>query len=152
MGAAGFAAAGFVGAWAPGFVPGTVGGFCAGGWFCTGGGDCATDVSTSTSKQTQAMNGVFIVLLISNLMERLRYRSVFIAKSRLASPAKLFTFLLPESDPCFQYHQRQDVRQVFHIIIVAQVPSDVRQESRAIATLFRKRGQSWISASSSSPE
>jgi hypothetical protein len=84
-------------------------------------------------------------------MERLRYRNVFIAKSRLASPAKLFTFLLPESVPYFQYHQRQDVRQVFHIIFVGRVPSDVRRRSRAIATLFRKRGQSSIAASSWSP-
>jgi hypothetical protein len=59
-------------------------------------------------------------------MEPLRYRSAFIAKLRLASPAKLFTFLLPESVPCFQYHQRQDVRQVFHIIFVAQNQMDVR--------------------------
>ncbi len=58
MGAAGFAApgftaAGFVGACAPGFVPGAA----AAGGFCAGGGDCAT-----------------------NLMERLRYKSAFIAK------------------------------------------------------------------------
>src|SRR6266545_953958 len=55
MGAAGFAAAGFVGACAPGLVPGAAGGFCA------GGGDCATRVNTSASEQTEAMNGVFIV-------------------------------------------------------------------------------------------
>src|SRR5215510_189950 len=38
-------------------MPGAAGGFCA------GGGDCARDVSTSASKPTVAMNGVFIVLL-----------------------------------------------------------------------------------------
>ena len=57
IGAAGFTAAGFVGACAPGLVPGAPGGFCA------GGGDCATNVSTSASKQAEAMNDVFIVLL-----------------------------------------------------------------------------------------
>src|SRR5436309_905396 len=56
MGAAGFTAAGFVGACAPGLMPAAAGGFCA------GGGDCATDVSTSASKQTEAMNGVFIIV------------------------------------------------------------------------------------------
>jgi len=56
MGAAGFTAAGFVGACAPGLMPGAAGGFCA------GGGDCATDISTSASKQTEAMNGVFIIV------------------------------------------------------------------------------------------
>jgi hypothetical protein len=55
MGAAGFTAAGFVGACAPGLVPGAAGGFCA------GGGDCATRVNASASEQTEAMNGVFIV-------------------------------------------------------------------------------------------
>ena len=57
MGAAGFTAEGFVGACAPGLVAGAPGGFCA------GGGDCATTVSTSASKQAEAMNDVFIVLL-----------------------------------------------------------------------------------------
>jgi hypothetical protein len=57
IGAAGFTAAGFVGACAPGLVPGAPGGFCA------GGGDCATNVSTSASKQAEEMNDVFIVLL-----------------------------------------------------------------------------------------
>jgi hypothetical protein len=64
-------------------------------------------------------------------MERLRYRSAFIAKSRLTSLAKLFTFLLPEDVPCFQYHQRQDVRQVFHIIFVVQNQMDVQLERHA---------------------
>jgi len=49
-------AAGFVGACAPGLMPAAAGGFCA------GGGDWATDVSTSASKQTEAMNGVFIIV------------------------------------------------------------------------------------------
>jgi hypothetical protein len=56
-GAAGFTAAGFIGACAPGLVAGAPGGFCA------GGGDCAINVSTSVSKQAEAMNDVFIVLL-----------------------------------------------------------------------------------------
>jgi len=64
-------------------------------------------------------------------MEPLRYRSAFIAKSRLASPAKLFTFLLPESVPYFQYHQRQDVRQVFHIIFVVQNQMDVQRHAQS---------------------
>jgi hypothetical protein len=54
MGAAGFAAAGFVGTCAPGLVPGAAGGFCA------GGGDCATKVNASANEQTEAMNDVFI--------------------------------------------------------------------------------------------
>jgi hypothetical protein len=45
------------GAWAPGLVPGAVGGLCA------GGGDCATNVSASASELTAAMNNVFISLL-----------------------------------------------------------------------------------------
>jgi hypothetical protein len=35
-------------------------------------------------------------------MERSRYRSVFIAKLLLVSPAKVFTFLLPEDVPLFR--------------------------------------------------
>jgi hypothetical protein len=93
MGAAGFTAAGFAGACAPGLVPGAPGGFCA------GGGDCATNVSTSASKQAEAINDVFIVLLNQDVIERLRYRSVFIAKSLLVSPAKVFTFLIPRMYP-----------------------------------------------------
>jgi hypothetical protein len=61
MGAAGFTAAGFVGACAAGLVMGAPGGFCA------GGGDCATNVSTSANKQAEAMNDVFIVLLKSGM-------------------------------------------------------------------------------------
>jgi hypothetical protein len=93
MGAAGFKAAGFVGACAPGLVAGAPGGFCA------GGGDCANNVITSASKQAEAMNDVFIVLLNQEcdrtvaVQERL-YRKIITGES-----SKTFHFFAPEDVP-----------------------------------------------------
>jgi hypothetical protein len=56
-------------------------------------------VSASASEQTVAMNDVFIVLLDQEFGGPIAMRSAFIAKSSLASPVKLFTFLLPEHLP-----------------------------------------------------
>ena len=93
MGAAGFTAAGFVGACAPGLVAGAPGGFCA------GGGDCATNVSTSASKQAEAMNDVFIVLLNQEFdrtvaVQECLYRKIITGKS-----SKTFHFFAPEDVP-----------------------------------------------------
>src|ERR1044071_8227719 len=109
------------------------------------------DVNTSASKQTEAMNGVFIILLNQQFDRTIAVQECLYRKITTGESSKTFHFFAPRECPCFQYHQRQDVRQVFHIIIVARVPSDVRERSRAIETLFCKQGQSSIAASSSSP-
>src|SRR6266496_1518075 len=93
MGAAGFTAAGFVGACAAGLVAGTPGGFCA------GGGDCATNVITSASKQAEAMNDVFIVLLNQECdrtvaVQECPYRKIITGES-----SKSFHFFDPEDVP-----------------------------------------------------
>jgi hypothetical protein len=58
-------------------------------------------------------------------MERLRYRNVFIAKSRLASPAKLFTFLLPEIVFPASNITRGGTQGKSFTLFVGQIPSDV---------------------------
>jgi hypothetical protein len=88
-GAAGFTAAGFVGACAPGLVPGAAGGFCA------GGGDCATDVSTSAIKQTEAMNGVFIVLLNQEFDGTIAVKECLYRKITNGESSKSFQFFAP---------------------------------------------------------
>jgi hypothetical protein len=93
IGAAGFTAAGLVGACAPGFVPGTLGGFCA------GGGDCATSVSARTSEPRQAMNGVFIVLLSQQFDRTIAVQECLYRKIITGESSKTFHFLLPEDIP-----------------------------------------------------
>ena len=85
MGAAGFAAAGFAGAWAPGAV----------GGFCAGGGDCATDVNTSASKQTEAMNGVFIILLNQQFNATIAVQECLYRKITTGASSKTFHFFAP---------------------------------------------------------
>jgi hypothetical protein len=67
-GAAGFTAAGAAGftvVGAPGLTaagaPGLVAGAPTGGAFCGGAGDCASEVSVSTSEHRHAISSVFIV-------------------------------------------------------------------------------------------
>jgi len=93
MGAAGFTAAGFVGAWARGLVPGAAGGFCA------GGGDCATNVSTSASKQAEAMNDVFIVLLNQECDRTVAVQECLYRKIITGESSKTFHFFAPEDVP-----------------------------------------------------
>jgi hypothetical protein len=93
MGAAGFTAAGFVGACAPGLVAGAPGGFCA------GGGDCATDVSTSASKQAEAMNDVFIVLLNQECDRTVAVQECIYRKIITGESSKTFHFFDPEDVP-----------------------------------------------------
>ena len=93
MGAAGFTAAGFVGACAPGLVPGAPGGFCA------GGGDCATNVSTSASKQAEAMNDVFIVLLNQECDRTVAVQECLYRKIITGESSKTFHFFDPEDVP-----------------------------------------------------
>ena len=146
MGAAGFTAAGFVGACAPGLMPAGAGGFCA------GGGDWATDVITSAIKQTETMNGVFIVLLNQEFDGTIAVQECLYRKITTGESSKTFHFFAPrECVPCFQYHQRQDIRQVFHIIRWAESIGRVTPASSAIATLFSRLGQPSIVAASLSP-
>jgi hypothetical protein len=93
MGAAGFTAAGFVGACAPGLVAGARGGFCA------GGGDCATNVSTSASKQAEAMNDVFIVLLNQECDRTVAVQECLYRKIITGESSKTFHFFAPEDVP-----------------------------------------------------
>ena len=93
MGAAGFTAAGFVGACAPGLVPGAPGGFCA------GGGDCAINVSTSASKQAEAMNDVFIVLLNQEFDGTITVQECLYRKIITGESSKTFHFFAPEDVP-----------------------------------------------------
>jgi hypothetical protein len=93
MGAAGFTAAGFVGACAPGLVAGAPGGFCA------GGGDCATNVSTSASKQAEAMNDVFIVLLNQECDRTVAVLECLYRKIITGESSKTFHFFAPEDVP-----------------------------------------------------
>jgi hypothetical protein len=94
MGAAGFNAAGFVGACAPELVPGAVGGFCA------GGGDWATDVSTSVIKQTETMNGVFIVLLNQEFDGTIAVQECLYRKITTGESSKTFHFFAPRESVC----------------------------------------------------
>jgi hypothetical protein len=93
MGAAGFTAAGFVGACAPGLVPGAPGGFCA------GGGDCATNVNASASEQAEAMNGVFIVLLNQECDRTVAVQECLYRKIITGESSKTFHFFDPEDVP-----------------------------------------------------
>jgi hypothetical protein len=93
MGAAGFAAPGFAGACAPGLAPGAEGGFCA------GGGDCATSVSTSASKQTEAMNDVFIVFLAPAFDGTVEVQECLYRKIVTGESSKTFHFFAPEDVP-----------------------------------------------------
>jgi hypothetical protein len=93
MGAAGFTAAGFVGACAAGLVMGAPGGFCA------GGGDCATNVSTSASKQADAMNDVFIVLLNQECDRTVAVQECIYRKIITGESSKTFHFFDPEDVP-----------------------------------------------------
>jgi hypothetical protein len=93
MGAAGFKAAGFVGACAPGLVAGAPGGFCA------GGGDCATNVSTSASKQAEAMVDVFIVLLNQECDRTVAVQECLYRKIITGESSKTFHFFAPEDVP-----------------------------------------------------
>jgi hypothetical protein len=92
-GAAGFTAAGFVGACAAGLVAGAPGGFCA------GGGDCAIDVSTSASKQAEAMNDVFIVLLNQECDRTVAVQECLYRKIITGESSKSFHFFDPEDVP-----------------------------------------------------
>jgi len=92
-GAAGFTAAGFVGACAPGLVPGAAGGFCA------GGGDCATSVNASASEQTEAMNGVFIVFLDHEFDGTVAVQECLYRKIITGESSKSFHFFDPEDVP-----------------------------------------------------
>ena len=93
IGAAGFTAAGFVGACAAGLVPAAPGGFCA------GGGDCATNVSTSASEQTEAMNDVFIVLLDQECDRAVAVQECLYRKVITGESSKSFHFFDPEDVP-----------------------------------------------------
>jgi len=98
IGAAGFTAAGLVvaglvGACAPGLVAGAPGGFCA------GGGDCATNVSTSASKQAEAMNDVFIVFLNQERERAVAVQECLYRKIITGESSKTFHFFAPEDVP-----------------------------------------------------
>jgi hypothetical protein len=93
MGAAGFTAAGFVGTCAPGLVAGAPGGFCA------GGGDCATNVSTSASKQAETMNDVFIILLNQECDRTVAVQECLYRKIITGESSKTFHFFDPENVP-----------------------------------------------------
>jgi hypothetical protein len=74
-------------------MPGAAGGFCA------GGGDCATDVSTSAIKQTQAMNGVFIVLLNQEFDRTIAVQESLYRKITIGESSKTFHFFAPRDIP-----------------------------------------------------
>jgi len=98
IGAAGFTAAGLVvaglvGGCAPGLVAGAPGGFCA------GGGDCATNVSTSASKQAEAMNDVFIVFLNQERERAVAVQECLYRKIITCESSKTFHFFAPEDVP-----------------------------------------------------
>jgi len=70
-------------------MPGAAGGFCA------GGGDCARDVSVSASKQTEAMNGVFIVLLDQEFDGTIAGQECLYRKITTGESSKTFHFFAP---------------------------------------------------------
>jgi hypothetical protein len=74
-------------------MPGAAGGFCA------GGGDCATDVSTSAIKQTEAMNGVFIVLLNQEFDRTVAVQECLYRKITIGESSKTFHFFAPRDIP-----------------------------------------------------
>jgi hypothetical protein len=74
-------------------MPGAAGGFCA------GGGDCATDVSTSAITQTEAMNGVFIVLLNQEVDGTIAVQECLYRKMITGESSKSFHFFAPEDVP-----------------------------------------------------
>jgi hypothetical protein len=80
-------------------VLGAPGGSCAGGGFCAGGGDCATDVSASASKQTEAMNDVFIVLLNQEFDRTIAAQECLYRKIITGESSKTFHFFAPEHVP-----------------------------------------------------
>jgi hypothetical protein len=89
IGATEVAAAGFVGACAPGLIPG------AAGKDCTGGGDCATDVNTNAITQAEAMNGVFIVLLNQEFDGAIAVQECLYRKIITGESSKTFHFFAP---------------------------------------------------------
>src|ERR1700730_10605213 len=138
MGAAGFTAAGFVGTCAPGLVMGAPGGFCA------GGGDCATNVSTSASKQAEAMNDVFIVLLNQECDRTVAVQECLYRKIITGESSKTFHFFAPED--CTLYFVISLQRGCKASARSLSSPkfrhfSPVERACDAIATVFRRRGQ-----------
>src|SRR4029453_2086250 len=130
---------------APGLVPPVTGGACA------GGGTCASKTNANASEQRQVVISVFIVE--ARVDDRFDFGAGFPLSQRTCSGVQqnfsFFSAILfaPGAHLYFEISTLQGCKQVFQILFPKVFPSLSSEKFCAIATVFRKRGQSSISAS-----